>query len=169
VGDGQQAWLTEPQLIEQLQRTRGEGGRVIDSRDHPDAPPAPWVDAVFQRIVASRPAAIQLLAEPHPVASRHAASGQTVLMKAAYQGKRHLVEDLLRRGVPLDVVNAQGHTALMLAAYTGQREEVRLLLAAGADPTIRAKSGHTAADMARARGHDEIAAMISAGGGQGGQ
>jgi ankyrin repeat protein len=120
------------------------------------------VDAVFQGIVASRPAAIQLLPECHPVAAQHASSGQTVLMTAAYQGKTDLVEDLVRRGVPLDVVNAQGHTALMLAAYAGHHEEVRLLLAGGADRTIRANSGHTAADMARERKHDEIAVLISA-------
>lgn len=127
-GRGKRAWLTEPQLLEQLRRVHGDGGRIIYSRDHPDTPPPPRVDAVFQSIVASRPA----------------------------------VEDLVRRGVPLDVVNAQGHTALMLAAYAGHDEEVRLLLAGGADRMIRASSGHSAADMARERQHDEIAALISA-------
>lgn len=165
-GTGQEAWLTEPQLTEQLQRVHKEGGRVIYSRDHPETPPLPWVDAVFQRIVASRPAAIQLLSESHPVASRHAASGQTLLMKAAYQGKADLIEDLIRRGVPLDAANAQGHTALMLAAYAGQHEAVRMLLAGGADRTVRTKTGRAAADMAREGGHEEIAALLSAGRGQ---
>lgn len=165
-GTGQQAWLTEPQLIEQLQRVHGEGGRVIYSRDDPDIPPPPWLDAVFQRIVASRPAAIQLLPESHPEASRHAASGQTLLMRAAYQGKTDLVEDLIRRGVPADAANDQGHTALMLAAHAGQHEAARMLLDGGADRTIRTKSGRSAADMARKRGHNETAALLSAGGDQ---
>lgn len=95
-----------------------------------------------------------------------ARSGQTVLMKAAHQGKTDLVADLIRRAAPVDVANAHGHTALMLAGYAGQYEAVRPLLAGGADNTIQANSSLSAADMARERKHNEIVAVISAGGNQ---
>ena len=110
-GTGQQAWLTKAQLDTELSELSGSGGRLIYSRDDPDRDPPPYVDDVFKRIVDSKPAGIQLLNEPHPVAGAHAKQDLTVLMMAAHQGDTDRLADLIARRVPPESRSRNGYTA----------------------------------------------------------
>lgn len=56
------------------------------------------------------------------------------LRRAAQNGDREAVAELLAAGAPVDAPNRYGATALFFAADRGQVEIVELLLAAGADP-----------------------------------
>ena len=56
------------------------------------------------------------------------------LRRAAQDGDREAVAELLAAGAPVDAPNRYGATALFFAADRGQVEIVELLLAAGADP-----------------------------------
>lgn len=56
------------------------------------------------------------------------------LRRAAQEGDREAVGDLLASGAPVDAANRYGATALFFAADRGEVEIVELLLAAGADP-----------------------------------
>jgi ankyrin repeat protein len=78
------------------------------------------------------------------------------LHRAAVEGKRDCVRELLRVGAEVDARAADdvpyygGHTPLMVAAAAGQAEVLFPLLAAGADPLLRAADGRTALDFAAA-------------------
>lgn len=62
------------------------------------------------------------------------ADGQfTPLMRAAKLGRLDIVDELLRLGVDLEVINADGCNALWLACYNGSHEIIERLLAAGID------------------------------------
>lgn len=71
------------------------------------------------------------------------ASGNTLLMLAAYHGHVDAVSVLVARGADVDVVNDRGQTPLAGAVFKGYEDVVCALVAAGADadrgsPTARA-------------------------------
>lgn len=67
----------------------------------------------------------------------------------------------LRRGAPVNAVDAKGRSPLMLSAMRGHIEVCRVLLEAGADHTIRDPEGNDAAMLASAGGHPGVADLIS--------
>jgi ankyrin repeat protein len=63
--------------------------------------------------------------------------GATLLDAAAFKGRRHLVEALIRSGADIDALSGQGFTPLATAAHKGHAGCVRVLLAAGASVKCR--------------------------------
>jgi len=76
-----------------------------------------------------------------------AATGDTLLMLAAYHGHIEAVAVLLGRGADADQANAKGQTPLAGAVFKGHSEVVAALVAAGADPDGGQPSARAAATM----------------------
>lgn len=76
----------------------------------------------------------------------------TPLAYAAYQGRDHMIQYLLKSGARVnpdgDAQYAYVNTPLMMAAMQGHVNSAVLLLRAGADPRVRVVNGHTAAELA---------------------
>ena len=62
------------------------------------------------------------------------ASGNTLVMLAAYHGRATTVMARLERGADPDRFNDRGQSPLAGAVFTGEDEVVHALVAAGADP-----------------------------------
>lgn len=62
------------------------------------------------------------------------ASGNTLLMLAAYHGHAKAVEVLVEHGATVDALNDRGQTPLAGAVFKGYEDVVRVLVANGADP-----------------------------------
>ncbi len=75
------------------------------------------------------------------------AAGDSLLMLAAYNGHRALVEDLLGRGLAVDQANDRGQTPLAGAVFKGYGDVARLLTEAGADPDAGTPSARATAEM----------------------
>jgi ankyrin repeat protein len=74
------------------------------------------------------------------------ASGDTLVMLAAYHGHPDAVRVLAERGADVNRVNDRGQTPLAGAVFKGEDDVVRVLVEAGADP---AAGGPNAIDTAR--------------------
>ena len=64
------------------------------------------------------------------------ATGNSLLMLAAYHGHPATVRVLAERGADVNPVNDRGQTPLAGAVFKGYRDVVEVLLAAGADPDL---------------------------------
>ncbi len=90
-------------------------------------------------------------------------NGETLLHKAAYRGHLHMVKDLLKRGLGINVTDTGGFTPLHEAARAGQFLVAAYLMEHGADPLAVNKNGNTAQELAREKSV-ETADMIANGG-----
>jgi ankyrin repeat protein len=75
------------------------------------------------------------------------ASGNTLLMLAAYHGHPATVTALAGRGADVDRLNDRGQSPLAGAVFKGEQEVVRALLAAGADPDAGSPTARETAAM----------------------
>ena len=73
---------------------------------------------------------------------------QTALMVAAQNGFTHILDEFLRAGASLDVVDANGDTALHYASQFNQQATVRRLVGAGAKTNLQDKWKQTPLIMA---------------------
>ncbi|KAM6413076.1 oxysterol-binding protein-related protein 1 isoform 2-T2 [Pluvialis apricaria] len=73
--------------------------------------------------------------------------GWTPLHLACYFGHAVVVDDLLKAGADVNVLNDMGDTPLHRAAFTGRKEVVMLLLQHNADTSIVNGSGETAKEV----------------------
>ncbi|KAM9643932.1 oxysterol-binding protein-related protein 1 isoform 6-T11 [Morphnus guianensis] len=73
--------------------------------------------------------------------------GWTPLHLACYFGHAVVVEDLLKAGADVNVLNDMGDTPLHRAAFTGRKEVVMLLLQHNADTSIVNGTGETAKEV----------------------
>ena len=90
-------------------------------------------------------------------------NGETLLHKAAYRGHLHMVKDLLKRGLGVNITDTGGFTPLHEAGRAGQFLVAAYLMEHGADPELRNSSGKTAQELAREKSI-ETADMIANGG-----
>jgi|LSQX01.2.fsa_nt_gb ankyrin repeat protein len=88
------------------------------------------------------------------------ATGDTLLMHAAYNNIASLAKELLDSGVNIDSINVEGKTALICAACRGNMEIVRMLLDHGANIWIKDNRGMTAYKWAIYTKESEIARLI---------
>jgi uncharacterized protein len=75
------------------------------------------------------------------------ASGNTLLMLAAYHGHPATVSMLARRGAEVNRLNDRGQSPLAGAVFKGEDEVVAALLAAGADPESGTPTARETASM----------------------
>ncbi len=75
------------------------------------------------------------------------ATGNTLLMLAAYHGHAETVSALVSLGADPDRTNDRGQSPLAGAIFKGEDDVVRVLLAAGADPDVGTPSAHATAQM----------------------
>jgi ankyrin repeat protein len=75
------------------------------------------------------------------------ASGNTLLMLAAYHGHATTVALLAARGADADRVNDRGQSPLAGAVFKDEQDVVRTLLEAGADPDAGTPSARATAAM----------------------
>lgn len=75
------------------------------------------------------------------------ATGNTLLMLAAYHGHAETVRALVALGADPDRTNDRGQSPLAGAVFKGEDDVVRVLLAAGADPDVGTPSARATAQM----------------------
>jgi len=75
------------------------------------------------------------------------ATGNTLLMLAAYHGHAEAVKALVALGADPDRSNDRGQSPLAGAVFKGEDDVVRALLAAGADPDSGTPSARATAQM----------------------
>lgn len=85
------------------------------------------------------------------------ASGDSLVMLAAYNGHAEVVADLLARGADPNAANDRGQTPLAGAVFKGYTDVAATLLEAGADPDAGTPSARAAAEMF---GRPDMLAMI---------
>ncbi|MGH3355178.1 MAG: ankyrin repeat domain-containing protein [Nocardioidaceae bacterium] len=85
------------------------------------------------------------------------ASGNTLLMLAAYHGHAELVTGLAERGADVDALNDRGQSPLAGAVFKGEDEVVHALVEAGADPD---KGKPTARETAEFFERPDLAAVM---------
>lgn len=101
-----------------------------------------------------------LLAAGARADARRAVADQPALWWAATHGLDDVVDELLRRGAPVDAADAWGATPLLQAAVHGRPGALRRLLAAGADPDRRTKDGRSPLHFSVRGGSVEAAALL---------
>jgi uncharacterized protein len=89
------------------------------------------------------------------------ASGDSLLILAAYHNHPETVRMLLEQGADPDRVNDRGQTALGAAVFRRSPESVRSLLDAGADPL---GGGRSAVSIAEFFELDDMTALLDASG-----
>ncbi|MBF4163125.1 ankyrin repeat domain-containing protein [Nocardioides acrostichi] len=73
------------------------------------------------------------------------ASGNTLLMLAAYHGHAHLVAALAQRGADVNRLNDRGQSPLAGAVFKAEDDVARVLVETGADPDRGAPSARETA------------------------
>jgi ankyrin repeat protein len=162
-GTGEQALITEADLMKEVDQLIERGGRLLYSRDDPDRRPSDEIERLFRAIVDRSPAQLQLLERPHRDAPGPN-EGATTLMQASFTGQHAVVADLLHRGSPVDDHDKDGYTALMYAAQAGQVPCIEALLGGGANPNEQDRDGNTPLMFAAQHGNrDAIDILLAAG------
>lgn len=89
------------------------------------------------------------------------ARGDSLLILAAYLGKKEIMGELLAQpGVDIDFRNKMGFTALAGAAFKGHTEIMEQLIGAGADVNAISPGGRTALMFAALTGRTEAAKLL---------
>ena len=143
---------------------------------------------IFGALVTGDTGTFRRLLGEHPdLANARNENGDSLLMTAAYMGRRDLFDLLIETGAGVSLfeasalglvervverlsdepalVNAYSHdgwTALHLASFFGHGDVANLLLARGADVNARAAGDHTALHEAALRGNLELAQLLLA-------
>jgi Ankyrin repeats (3 copies) len=156
-------WITGKQLERDLDHVRslGDGGLVLYARERPeDDPPRREVVARVVALIAARRLPVQMRTDVHPVVQKYLDGPTRLVHQVAAAGAVELLRDLVDRGAPVDLRDAQGVTPLGYAAAQGRTDCVRLLLDAGASVHMAAKGGATPLSLAAFAGQEEAARLL---------
>ena len=119
--------------------------------DSVDSPPDPQLVAIahacFDFARAGDTARLRAYVEQGVPANLTDATGNTLLMLAAYHGHADTVRALVVLGADPDRTNDRGQSPLAGAIFKGEGDVVRALLAAGADPDVGTPSARATAKM----------------------
>ena len=119
--------------------------------DSVDSPPDPQLVAIahacFDFARAGDTARLRAYVEQGVPANLTDATGNTLLMLAAYQGQAETVSALAALGADPDRTNDRGQSPLAGAIFKGEGDVVRALLDAGADPDVGTPSARATALM----------------------
>lgn len=88
----------------------------------------------------------------------------SMAMDLARQGLTNDLEELVQRGLHIDVQDPAGNTMLMLAAYHGHLAAVRALIALGAEIDLLNARGQSPIAGALFKGEDQIVTELRAAG-----
>ena len=83
------------------------------------------------------------------------------LVTAAGEGNQAAVQDLMRKGTPVNALNRSGEGALHTASWHGRTEIVKLLLDNGANPELKKADGATALSLASGQNHSQIVTLLN--------
>ncbi len=95
-----------------------------------------FLNLVFDLVRAGDAAAVAAYVDRGVPVDLTNASGDTLLLLAAYHEHPDLVRALLERGADPNPVNGRGQTALVAAVFRQNLAIVEALLGAGADPAL---------------------------------
>ena len=84
----------------------------------------------------------------------------TPLMRAAKEGRREIVRELLALGVDCNIFNADGCNALWLACYNGSHEIIADLIAAGIDINRQNGNGATCLMYVASNSKPDLVALL---------
>ena len=119
--------------------------------DSVDSPPDPQLVAIahacFDFAREGDTARLRAYVEQGVPANLTDATGNTLLMLAAYLGHAETVSALVALGADPDRTNDRGQSPLAGAIFKGEGDVVRALLAAGADPDVGTPSARATALM----------------------
>ena len=119
--------------------------------DSVDSPPDPQLVAIahacFDFARAGDTARLRAYVEQGVPANLTDATGNTLLMLAAYHGHADTVRALVILGADPDRTNDRGQSPLAGAIFKGEGDVARALLAAGADPDVGTPSARATAQM----------------------
>ena len=119
--------------------------------DSVDSPPDPQLVAIahacFDFARAGDTARLRAYVEQGVPANLTDATGNTLLMLAAYHGHADTVRALVVLGADPDRTNDRGQSPLAGAIFKGEGDVARALLAAGADPDVGTPSARATAQM----------------------
>ncbi len=118
--------------------------------DSVDSPPGPQLvataHACFDLARGGDTQRLRAYVEHGVPANLTDATGNTLLMLAAYHGHAETVSALLDLGADPDRTNDRGQSPLAGAILKGEDDVVRVLLAAGADLDVGTPNAHAAAE-----------------------
>jgi ankyrin repeat protein len=128
---------------------------MADVSDVPDVPDESLVELAHQLFDLARAGQDELAAyvDAGVPVDLTDASGNTLLMLAAYHGHPGTVTVLADLGADVDRTNDRGQTPLAGAVFKGAAEVVRALLDAGADPDAGTPTARQSASLF---GQDEL-------------
>jgi len=157
--DGSGECVTEAALRDELGHIRAIQGEVLLTLGAPEGELPAYVKRLYDAIRASG-LPLTMARTPHPIAAKRLDGGATTLIAAAIVGDDGLVDDLVRRGVPLEDQDDFGYTALMMAANRGHTRIADCLLDHGADANAVDRDRSTPLMFAAQHGHDEIVRLL---------
>lgn len=92
------------------------------------------------------------------------AKGGTTLHHAVDAARNDILEDLAKRGAPIDQTDSDGYTPLILAAFIGRTPALKTLVALGANVNAKDKDGNTPLMFAAQFGDPEAVEVLLAAG-----
>ncbi len=94
-------------------------------------------------------------------ANRYGVTFSDQLTKAVRDGDVTAIDELVKRGVPVNGLDSTGKTALIHAVQARQPKAVEVLVRLGADPLAKGKDGVSATDEAQRLGDAHILRLLS--------
>jgi uncharacterized protein len=120
---------------------------MADGTDAPDEELVELAHQMFDLARAGETDRLEAYVEAGVPVDLTDASGNTLLMLAAYHGHPGTVSMLARRGADVNGLNDRGQSPLAGAVFKGEDEVVAALLVAGADPESGTPTARETASM----------------------